>query len=235
MNAAISTALLSLFTVFAAPNAGGDSPTEGARKGKRGHGGICKKLECTDDQKTKIKAIRAALKADNADERAAAKELRERYRAAKSADNPNPEALAKMRAEMKALKKTMKAARAESKAEIKEVLTPEQREMLVALKAERKAKRHKKGKKGKKGKRGKKHGDKQGKKANKGDKRGDKGEFARRGDNPRGGDKARGERRGKRDKVTKRDRKGKRDRGEFAGRRGNERSELARAGRRNNG
>ncbi|MBL4688045.1 MAG: Spy/CpxP family protein refolding chaperone [Nannocystaceae bacterium] len=168
MNAIISTALLSLFTVFAAPTDGPDTRADTARKGHHGRGGMCAKIDCSDDQKTQLKAIRAAFKAETADDRADAKDLRARYKAEKSADNPDAERMAALRKEMKTLRVSIKEARAESKTEAKAVLTPEQRELLVALRAERKAergnrskgeRRGSKGKRGKKGKKGK-HGSK---------------------------------------------------------------------------
>lgn len=174
--------LLSMMTMLVAP-AAADEP--GAHAGRHGKGaGMCERLECTDEQRVRIDAIRDAHREDSKDERAEVKNLRSALKAEESKANPDAEELARLRAALDTAKLALEQERHETKAEVAAVLTPAQREQLAAMKAEhRKGKKGKDGKahgKGKKGERGKAHA-KLGKKADKGE-RGKAHAKARKGD-----------------------------------------------------
>lgn len=190
MNTVFSTALLSLFTMFGTPKGDAQAPYDGARKANRGHHGkVCEKLECTDAQKAAIKDIQAEHRAETADEREAAKALRAKFKQARSAEPVDAKLLATIKAEMKALRATMKNARTATNERINTVLTPEQVATLEAFRAERKAKHE--AKKGRKGKRG---------------------DEAKRGKGKRADGTAKRSRNGKGDKLAKRGRKSQRGR-----------------------
>ena len=181
---AVSSALLSLLSIAAAPDAGA-AAKEGEHGGRRGHGQLCEKLACTEAQRAEIDAIRSAVRTETQDERAAMAALKLELRAAKQAAKPDPVVIDGLRAKLKALHATMKSAREQSRTAIEAVLTPAQREQFAAMKAEH-AKKHGEGKHGGKGKHGKgKHGGK-GKRAD--GERGGKAErdLAKRG-NPNAG------------------------------------------------
>jgi Spy/CpxP family protein refolding chaperone len=162
---AVSSALLSLLSIVAAPDAGA-AAKDGAHGGRRGHGELCEKLACTDAQRAEIDAIRSAVRTETQDERAAMAALKLELRAAKQAAKPDPVVIDGLRAKLKALHATMKSAREQSRTAIEAVLTPAQREQFAAMKAEH-AKKHGKGKHGK-GKHGKGKHDGKGKHAGKG-------------------------------------------------------------------
>jgi Spy/CpxP family protein refolding chaperone len=142
--------LLSMMTMLVAPGAA-DEP--GARGRHDKGAALCERLECTDDQRARIDAIRAEHREDAADERAEAKRLRQALRAEQSKPSPDAEELARLRASLETMKTSLRQQREVSKAEISALLTPEQRERLDAMKAERergpKGKAHAKRGKGK--------------------------------------------------------------------------------------
>jgi Spy/CpxP family protein refolding chaperone len=124
--------LFSLMTLVMAPSADGAGAHEG-RHGKRAE--LCERLECTDDQRAKIDAIRTTHREATADERAEAKRLHQALKLERSKAEPNAEELARLEAALYTVKTSLKQQREASKAEISAVLTPEQRERFDAMKA----------------------------------------------------------------------------------------------------
>lgn len=139
--------ILSLLTLVVAPAAADEVGAHGKHHGKRA--GLCDRIECTDDQRAQIDAIRDAHRQDAADERAAAKPLREALKAERKKAEPDAAEIARLEASLDALKAEIRRGREASKAEIAALLTPEQRATLDAMKAERKAERKREGKDGK--------------------------------------------------------------------------------------
>ncbi len=131
---AVSSTLLSLLSMIAAPDAGA-AAKDGAHGGRRGHGELCEKLACTDAQRAEIDAIRSAVRTETQDERAAMAALKLELRAAKQAAKPDPVVIEGLRVKLKALHATMKSAREDSRTAIAAVLTPAQREQFAAMKA----------------------------------------------------------------------------------------------------
>jgi len=175
--------ILSLMTLVVAPSAADDRGAHEGRHGKRAE--LCERLECTDDQRAQIDAIRSAQREATADERAEAKRLHQAMKLERSKPEPNADELARLRASLDVVKASLKQQREASKAEISAVLTPAQREQLAAMKA-----KHQRDGKGK----GKAHAKRDGKGKGKGKahaKRGPEGKgkaFAKRG--PEGQGKA---------------------------------------------
>ena len=140
--------ILSLLTLVVAPAAADEVDAYVAgHHGKRA--GLCDRIECTDDQRAQIDAIRDAHRQDAADERAEAKALREALKVERKKAEPNPEEIARLEAALDSVKAELRRDREASKAEIAALLTPEQRAELDAMKAERKAERERHGKDGK--------------------------------------------------------------------------------------
>jgi len=145
MNTIIFNGLFSLLTAFAAPEAVADGA--GADRGHRGRGqGMCEVLECSDEQRTQIKAIRAEQREATSDERARVKEVRAALHAERGSPKPDAAKVASLQAELDTLKTAMKKAKQESRTEVAAVLTPEQRERFDAMKAKRAGQKGKKGK-----------------------------------------------------------------------------------------
>lgn len=223
MTSTLFTAIISAMTMLAAPQAAGDDP--GTSRGHRGKGArMCNELQCSDEQRTQIKSIRAEHRRDVADERARAKELRAALQAERGSPRPDTERIQGLRAELSALKTEMKKAKHQMRSEVGAVLTPEQREQLAAMKAKRKAnkKARRNGKRGKKGakahgKRGPKGAKTQGKRDRRDEARAKRGGFEVH---------ARGQRRGQKDytKADRRERQGK-------ARKGNKGKAFAKRGR----
>lgn len=139
--------ILSLLTLVVAPAAADEVGAHARHHGKRA--GLCDRIECTDDQRAQIDAIRDAHRQDAADERAEAKALREALKVERKKAEPNPEEIARIEAALDSIKAELRRDREASKAEIAALLTPEQRAELDAMKAERKAERERHGKDGK--------------------------------------------------------------------------------------
>lgn len=164
MTSTILAQILSMMTLLVAPSVA-DGPGAHGHHGKGA--GFCERLECTDDQRTQIEAIRAEHRSDSADERAQLKQLHAALKAEHRAAEPDAQKIASLRAELDAVKTTLRQARSESKAEVAAVLTPAQQERLAAMKAEHEArgkgkhgkdrKDHKDGAKGKRGAKGEKN------------------------------------------------------------------------------
>ena len=132
--------ILSLLTLVVAPAAADEVDAYVAgHHGKRA--GLCDRIECTDEQRAKVDAIRDAHRQDAADERAEAKALREALKVERKKAEPNPEEIARLEAALDSVKAELRRDREASKAEIAALLTPEQRAELDAMKAERKAER----------------------------------------------------------------------------------------------
>lgn len=136
--------ILSLLTLVVAPAAADEVGAHAGHHGKRA--GVCERLECTDDQRAQIDAIRDAHRQGAADERAEAKRLHDALKAERKKAEPNADELARLQASLDAIKASIRRDREASKAEIAVLLTPEQRAELDAMKAERKAEREKGGK-----------------------------------------------------------------------------------------
>ena len=135
--------ILSMMSVLVAPDA---RAAHGGRDAERAD--LCERLACTDDQRTKIDAIRASHREDMADERTEAKRLREALKAERKKPSPNAEEIARLQASLDAVKAEMRRGREAKKAEISAVLTPEQRERFAAMKAKHEAKRKAHGERG---------------------------------------------------------------------------------------
>jgi Spy/CpxP family protein refolding chaperone len=116
-------------------------------KGHGGHGGemrhqmiekLAKRLNITDEQKAKIKALREQFKTQNASALADIKALREKMKGyMESKDKDNAKAT---RDQIKAKMEQLKPAREQLRAQMKAILTPDQLAELEKIKAERKAK-----------------------------------------------------------------------------------------------
>ena len=218
LNNLILTGIAAAFAFVAPPTPDASSPAKqdrvakqkrGKRAGKR-HKKVCKTLECTDAQKAELKELRTEFRADVKPLREKAKALHADLKAERSKDSPNAAVIEGLRAEMKELKTSMKAAKQAHMAAAKEIFTPEQVAQLEQMKAEHKAKRGDKRKRGK------------GDKARRGNGKRGKGDKARRGNGKRGkGDKARrgnGKRNGDRE-ARRSNRSNRGERGTFASRR----------------
>lgn len=150
MNNIILSGILSILTTFVASPAATDaSDRSGSHRGQADR--MCQALQCSDEQRVQLEAIRAEHREQMADERARAKEIRAALQAERGSPNPDKETMERLRAERKALAATMKEARQDKRAEMSAVLTPDQREQWEAMRAERKA--AKKAKKAKKAER----------------------------------------------------------------------------------
>ena len=125
--------LFSLMTLWVAPSAADGAGAHEGRHGKRAE--LCERLECTDDQRAKIDAIRSAHREAAADERAEAKRLHQALKLERSKAEPNAEELARLEAALYTVKTSLRQQREASHAEISALLTPEQRERLDAMKA----------------------------------------------------------------------------------------------------
>jgi Spy/CpxP family protein refolding chaperone len=136
MTHVILSQILSMMTLLVAPEA---SEAHGRRHAARAD--LCERIECTDDQKLRIDAVRDAHREGAADERAEAKRLREALKAERHKASPDADEIASLQASLDAIKTSMKRDREASKAEISAVLTAEQRERLAAMKAKHKAER----------------------------------------------------------------------------------------------
>jgi Spy/CpxP family protein refolding chaperone len=141
----ILSQILSLLAFIVPPAAADDEPGARGHRGK-GTSGLCERLECSDEQRVELEAIRAEHHRERADERAEAKRLREALKAERREADPDPADLSRLRAELDAHELERREAKARLDAEIAAVLTPAQRERLRMLKAERKAERGEKGK-----------------------------------------------------------------------------------------
>jgi Spy/CpxP family protein refolding chaperone len=169
MTHTILAQLFSLMTLLVAPSANDPGAHEG-RHGKRGE--LCERLECTDDQRAEIAAIRTAHREAAVDERAEAKRLHQALKLERSKAEPNAEELARLEAALDAVKTSLRQQREASKAEISALLTPEQQQRLAAMKA-----KHERSGKGK----GKAHGKGKGKRGGKGKRDGKGKAHAKRG------------------------------------------------------
>ena len=128
--------ILSLLTLAVAPAAADQLGAHAGHHGKRAD--LCERLECTDDQRAQIDAIRDARRQGSADERAEAKQLREALKVERQKAAPNADEIARLQASLDSIKASMRRDREASKAEIAALLTPEQRAELDAMKAKRK-------------------------------------------------------------------------------------------------
>ncbi|MEM9458498.1 MAG: Spy/CpxP family protein refolding chaperone [Myxococcota bacterium] len=138
MNNIILSGVLSFLTTFAAsPTATDSSDRSGTHRGKGDR--MCQALQCSDEQRVQLEAIRAEHREQMADERARAKEIRAALQAERGSPNPDKEAIERLVAERRALAATMKEARHDKRAQMGTVLTPEQREQWDAMRAERQA------------------------------------------------------------------------------------------------
>lgn len=141
MTHTILAQILSMMTLIVAPEA------EGAQHGRHArHADLCERLECTDDQRARIDAIRAEHRESSADERAEAKRLRAALKAERTKTSPNAEELARLQTALDAVKAELHREREAKHAKISAVLTPAQRERLDAMKAKHRAERGTKGK-----------------------------------------------------------------------------------------
>lgn len=112
----------------------------GHRGGKREHGEqlekMAEKLKLTEQQKTQIKALHDNFKKEHEAQFNEMKSLREQMKALKGSGDT--EKAAQLREKMKAAKEALKADREKLQQQIAALLTPEQRQQLEQLKAERK-------------------------------------------------------------------------------------------------
>jgi Spy/CpxP family protein refolding chaperone len=100
---------------------------------------LADKLNLTDQQKQQIKALREQFRNDNAAALTELKALREQMREAMK--NKDKEAAKALREQMKAKMEALKPVREQLRKKIGAILTPEQREMVEKLRAERQEKR----------------------------------------------------------------------------------------------
>lgn len=116
-----------------------------ARGGKGHRGGkdmierIISRLDLTQDQVTRIKAIRESFKSQNATLIAEVKQIHEQAAAARKAGDK--ERAMEIRASAKPKMEQLKAAREQMKEQVLAVLTAEQRAELEKMKSERKEKK----------------------------------------------------------------------------------------------
>jgi len=127
--------VLSFFSFLMPPASADEVADERGRHGKGA--GLCERLECTEEQRAAIDEIRDELRQERADAHAEAKRLHDALAAEERKPNPDPQVIAGLRAQLDAHRAMRKQAKADAKAEIAAVLTPEQRERLGAMKAKR--------------------------------------------------------------------------------------------------
>ena len=148
---------------------------EGKRAGKGKVERICKRLECSDDQREQIGAILKDSKGQNKAKGEQMQQLKAQLAAEYRKARPNEAEMRRIYAQMDALRAEKRDAKHKTAMRIHQVLTPDQREKVAraiekkginALLGKGHGKQGKKGKKGKKGKQGKQG--KQGKKGKKG-------------------------------------------------------------------
>jgi Spy/CpxP family protein refolding chaperone len=134
MTQTILAQIFSMMTLLVAP-AAADEVGDHVRRSKGA--GICERIECTNDQRVAIDGIRAEIRKEREGARAEAKRLHDALKAEEAKARPDPQVIAKLRAELEANRAAHKQAKMAAKAEIAALLTPEQRERLAAMKAER--------------------------------------------------------------------------------------------------
>lgn len=131
-------ALFSLTPDFA--QARGPQSEGGERQHHRRGKGFMKKLDLSEEQRSKVKEIRQAGKAKRQELRAKVNEAQEAFQAAQKSDASRSEILSKFD-ELSALKAQMGRLRIEGMLDIREILTPEQRAKAQSALEKRREKR----------------------------------------------------------------------------------------------
>lgn len=190
-----NTMLASLFALMsvavvpdrAAPATDDAKPARAERGKHHKKKKLCKKLECTDDQKAAIKAARSAHKEAVADERNELRRLKAAMQTERGSPSPDEAKLADMKEKAKALRAEIRESREAKRAAIDAVLTPEQRKQVAEMRAEHQA--------NKKARKAARKGDR--KEARKGERKGNRDKARTRGKGKRRGE-AKANRRGAR-------------------------------------
>ncbi len=134
----LTVVMVTTLSVFVVAQQGrGKRSNRGAMRGQGGMNNVFTQLNLTDEQMDKIETLRKEHALERFDYRQEMKDLREKSRAAKTADNPNKSevyALIDRQANLRAewMKKGY-----EHLLEMKSVLTPEQQKKFDALKSQR--------------------------------------------------------------------------------------------------
>ena len=167
----ITAAVAILIASFATVASAGDRGRGRGHHMKGDHGmRLFGQLDLTADQQAAIQKIRTETRADMQPLRNEVRDLRDEMREEWGTVAPDEQRILALHKQIHAIKGQMGVLRIEARVDTLNVLTPEQREQLATLKAERRAERAerradgvknrdgKKGKKGKKGDRGKRFG-----------------------------------------------------------------------------
>ena len=117
------------------------------RRGGRGSRGVgisprmAEELELSEEQNAAIQTIRDSFREQDSGAREATRELRDELRDLWSADEPDKAAILDLMDQMQAEKHSMAVARVEAKLQVLNVLTPDQRAEMTAIRAERREQR----------------------------------------------------------------------------------------------
>ena len=101
---------------------------------------LTEKLDLTEEQSTQIEAIQEKYRAANEENYQQLKQAREEMRSLLSSD-ANPNQLRQQHQEMQSLRQQLGNNRFEAMLEVREVLTPEQRQQMADMMAQRRGKR----------------------------------------------------------------------------------------------
>ena len=115
-----------------------------SRKG-RGYGGggikkLTEKLDLTEEQSTQIEAIQEKYRAANEENYQQLEQAREEMRSLLSSD-ANPNQLRQQHQEMQSLRQQLGNNRFEAMLEVRDILTPEQRQKMADMMAQRRGRR----------------------------------------------------------------------------------------------
>jgi periplasmic protein CpxP/Spy len=132
------------------------APQHGKKHGMKNKGGhaqhmnrMAERLDLSEAQKMQMSQLRQTFRAENEPFRAASRQLRADFQAARQAgDTARAEAL---QSQMQAQRAEMMQRRQAQHAQMMTILTPTQREQLEAMKAERAAKQGQRGQRGQRG------------------------------------------------------------------------------------
>ena len=111
-------------------------------RGYRGEGikKLTEKLDLTNEQSTQIEAIREKYRAANEENYQQLKQAREEMRSLLTSD-ANPNRLRQQHQEMQSLRQQLGNSRFEAMLEVREILTPEQRQQMADMMAEHRGRR----------------------------------------------------------------------------------------------
>ena len=111
----------------------------------RGYGGggikkLTEKLDLTEEQSTQIEAIQEKYRAANEENYQQLKQVRDEMRSLLSSD-ANPNQLRQQHQEMQSLRQQLGNNRFEAMLEVRDILTPEQRQQMADMMAQRRGRR----------------------------------------------------------------------------------------------